>query len=138
MSAEILMKLCKAIEYVQYVKEETLPSTLKLTNLLTQNDGSCLGVFGGASGRYLIEEYRQGSAGNMPGCHVTDVVVAFWNALETGDESKAMEIYKALSPLYFFERQLSGCYKKVLYRSGVIDCLLKRNGKMPLDDISST
>ena len=132
------MKLCKAIEYVQYVKEETLPSTLKLTNLLTQNDGSCLGVFGGAGGRYLIEEYRRGSAGNMPGCHVTDVVVAFWNALESGDEAKAMEIYKVLSPLYFFERQLSGCYKEVLYRRGVIDCPLKRNGKMPIDDVSST
>jgi 4-hydroxy-tetrahydrodipicolinate synthase len=120
------------------VKEETVPSTIKLSAILKNNDGACLGVFGGAGGRYLIEEYRRGSAGNMPGCHVTDVVVAFWNALEVGEASKAMKIYQAIAPLYFFEHQLSGCYKEVLYRRGVIDCPLKRNGKMPLDEISST
>jgi dihydrodipicolinate synthase/N-acetylneuraminate lyase len=137
MSAALLLRLCREVEYVTYVKEETVPSTLKLTALLEGNDGSCKGVFGGAGGRFLIEEYRRGSAGNMPGCHVTDVVVAFWDALEAGDEARAMYIYKEMAPLFFFERQLSGCYKEVLYRRGVIDCPLKRNGKMPLDAISS-
>jgi dihydrodipicolinate synthase/N-acetylneuraminate lyase len=137
MPAGLLLKLCREIDYVMYVKEETVPSTIKLTALLAGNDGSCKGVFGGAGGRFLIEEYRRGSAGNMPGCHVTDVVVAFWNALEAGDEAQATYIYKEMAPLFFFERQLSGCYKEVLYRRGVIDCPLKRNGEMPLDEISS-
>ena len=110
---------------------------MKLTAVMDGNDGSCKGVLGGAGGRYLLEEYRRGSAGNMPGCHVTDVVVAFWNALEAGDEARAMYIYKEMAPLFFFEHQLSGCYKEVLYRRGVIDCPLKRNGRTPLDEISS-
>jgi len=137
MSADFLLKLCREIEHVLYVKEETTPSTIKLTAVVEANDGSCKGFFGGAGGRYLIEEYRRGSDGNMPGCHVTDVVVAFWNALESGDEERAIYIYKEMAPLFFFEHQLSGCYKEVLYRRGVIDCPIKRNGKMPLDDISS-
>jgi len=137
MSAEFLINLCREIEHVEYIKEETIPTTIKLTAVLKENDGSCKGVFGGAGGRYLIEEYRRGSSGNMPGCHVTDVVVAFWNALEVSDEKRAMYIYKEMAPLFFFEHQLSGCYKEVLYRRGVIDCPLKRNGTMPLDDISS-
>ncbi len=137
MSADFLLKLCREIEHVLYVKEETTPSTIKLTAVVEANDGSCKGFFGGAGGRYLIEEYRRGSDGNMPGCHVTDVVVAFWNALESGDEERAIYIYKEMAPLFFFEHQLSGCYKEVLYRRGVIDCPTKRNGKMPLDDISS-
>lgn len=137
MTAQLVLELCREIEWVTYVKEETTPSTTKLSALLADNDGSCKGVFGGAGGRYLIEEYRRGSAGNMPGCHVTDVVVAFWNALEGGDEARAMHIYKELAPLFMFEHQLSGCYKEVLYRRGVIECPLKRNGTMPLDDISS-
>jgi 4-hydroxy-tetrahydrodipicolinate synthase len=137
MSSDLLMKLCREVEWVQYVKEETVPSPVKLTSLLAQNDGSCKGVFGGAGGRYLIEEYRRGSAGNMPGCHVTDVVVALWQALEAGDEARARYIYKEMAPLFFFEHQLSGCYKEVLYRRGVIDCPLKRNGAMPLDEIAS-
>jgi dihydrodipicolinate synthase/N-acetylneuraminate lyase len=137
MSPELVLELCREIEGVQYIKEETVPSTMRLSSILKNNDGSCKGVFGGAGGRYMIEEYRRGVSGQMPGCHVTDVMVAFWNALEKGDESHAMRIYKELAPLYFFERQLSGCYKEVLYRRGVIDCPLKRLGAMPLDDIAS-
>lgn len=137
MSPKFVLKLCREIEHVKYIKEETVPSTIRLSSIIQGNDGSCKGVFGGAGGRYLIEEYRRGVGGNMPGCHVTDIVVAFWNALEAGDEKHATYIYKELAPLFFFERQLRGCYKEVLYRRGVIDCPLKRNGAMPLDDVSS-
>ena len=137
MSPAFLLRLCREIEHVTYIKEETVPSTIHLSAILRGNDGVCHGVFGGVGGRYLIEEHRRGVCGNMPGCHVTDVVVAFWNALESGDAERAMYIYKELAPLFFFERQLSGCYKEVLYRRGVIDCPLKRNGPMPLDPISS-
>ena len=137
MSPEFLLKLCREIEHIQYIKEETVPSTIRLSSILEGNDGSCKGVFGGAGGRYLIEEYRRGVDGNMPGCHVTDVVVAFWNALEAGDEEHATYIYKEMAPLFFFERQLRGCYKEVLYRRGVIDCPLKRNGAMLLDEVAS-
>lgn len=137
MTAEFLLKMCREIEYVDYIKEETIPSPVVLQQILDGNQGECKGVMGGAGGRYLIEEYRRGSAGNMPGCHVTDVVVQFWNALEAGDEARAMHIYKEMAPLFFFEHQLPGCYKEVLFRRGVIDCPKKRNGKMPLDDVAS-
>jgi 4-hydroxy-tetrahydrodipicolinate synthase len=137
MSPELVLKLCREIEGVQYIKEETVPSTMRLSAIIKNNDGSCKGVFGGAGGRYMIEEYRRGVSGQMPGCHVTDVMVAFWNALEVGNEKQAMQIYKELAPLYFFERQLSGCYKEVLYRRGIIDCPLKRLGAMPQDEVSS-
>ena len=137
MSAEFLLKLCRDIDLVAYIKEETVPSTIKLTEIVKGNDGAVKGFFGGAGGRYLIEEHRRGSDGNMPGCHVTDVVVALWDALEAGDDSRAMHIYKEMAPLFFFEHQLKGCYKEVLYRRGVIECPLTRNGKMPLDEISS-
>ena len=138
MSPEFMMKMCREIENVQYIKEETVPSTFKLSRIQELNDGSCKGVFGGSGGRYLIEEHRRGSAGNMPGCHVTDVVVALWNALEAKDSARAMHIYKEMGPLFFFEHQLSGSYKEVLKRRGVIDCALKRDGPMPLDETAST
>ncbi len=137
MPADLLLRLCREIEHIDYIKEETTPTTIHLTQIVEGNDGSVKGVMGGAGGRYLIEEYRRGSAGNMPGCHVTDIMVLFWNTLEAGDEAQAIYIYKELAPLYFFEHQLFGCYKEVLYRRGVIDCPLKRNGAMPLDEIGS-
>jgi 4-hydroxy-tetrahydrodipicolinate synthase len=137
MSAEFLSRMCDEIEYVEYVKEETLPSTIAHTRLAEINSGSCKGIMGGAGGRYLIEEYRRGTCGQMPGCHVTDVVVELWNALEAGDETRTMHVYKEISPLFHFENQLPGCYKEVLKRRGVIASAYKRNGPMPLDDISS-
>ncbi len=137
MSSNFLLRLCREIEHVSYIKEETIPSTTRLTEIVEGNDGSVKGFFGGSGGRYLIEEYLRKTDGNMPGCHVTDVVVAFWNALENGDDARAQHIYKEMAPLFFFESQLSGCYKEVLKRRGVIDCAKKRNGDMPLDAIAS-
>ncbi len=137
MSSSFMLRLCRDIEHVEYIKEETVPSTFKLTQIREGDDGSCKGVFGGAGGRYLIEEHRRGSSGNMPGCHVTDVVVALWEALEAGDQARAMHIYKEMAPLFHFEHQLPGSYKEVLKRRGVIDCALKRGGRMPLDEVAS-
>jgi len=137
MSARVLMRLCREIPEVCYIKEETVPSTVKLSQLETENDGSCKGVFGGSGGRFLIEEHLRGSAGNMPGCHVTDVVVAFWKALESGESARALHIYKELSPLFFFEQPMPGLYKEVLKRRGVISCAGRRNGKTVLDALGS-
>ena len=137
MSVELMLRMCREIEHVKYIKEETAPSTLKTTAILKRGGGVSKGVFGGAGGRYLIEEHRRGCAGQMPGCHVTDVVVALWNALEHGEPARAMHIYKEMAPLFFFETQLSGCYKEVLHRRGVIACPLKRNGAMPMDEVAS-
>lgn len=138
MSAEFLSRMCDEIEYVDYVKEETPPSTIALTKLLEVNGGSCRGIMGGAGGRYLIEEYRRGTCGQMPGCHVTDVVVQLWDALEAGDRERTTHVYKEMSPLFHFEHQLPGCYKEVLKRRGVIASAYRRNGQMPLDEVSST
>ena len=137
LSAEFMLKMCREIEHVDYIKEETVPSTVMLTQIVDNNDGFVKGFFGGSGGRYLIEEFRRGVDGNMPGCHVTDIVVALWKALESEDAERAMYIYKEMAPLFFFEHQLPGCYKEVLFRRGIIDCPLKRNGRMPLDEISS-
>lgn len=137
MPVELLGRLCREIEYVKYLKEEASPTTFKMTAVLKAAQGTCKGIFGGAGGRYLIEEHRRGCAGQMPGCHVTDVVVALWNALEQKDAARAMHIYKEMAPLFFFETQLGGCYKEVLFRRGVIACPLKRNGAMPMDATAS-
>ena len=138
MSPEFLNRLCNEIENVSYIKEEVPPSTLNTSRIIKLNSGSCKGVMGGAGGRYLIEEYRRGTCGNMPGCHVTDVMVAFWKALDSNMEGNAMQIYRDLAPLYFFETQLPGVYNEILHRRGVIECPAHRNGIVPIDKISSS
>jgi dihydrodipicolinate synthase/N-acetylneuraminate lyase len=136
MAPEFLIRLCREIEHVKYIKEESASSTFKMTAVLEGGKGVCKGVFGGAGGRYLLDEHQRGCSGQMPGCHVTDVVVALWNALEKGDDATAMHIYKEMAPLFFFENQIS-TYKEVLYRRGVISCPLRRNGAVRLDEFAT-
>ena len=44
MPAELMLKPCRKIEHVKYVKEETTPSTLKTTATLKGGTGVCRGV----------------------------------------------------------------------------------------------
>ena len=39
----------------------------------------------------------------MPGCHVTDIVVQLWNALEVGDLEEAKRGYRLMAPLFALE-----------------------------------
>lgn len=76
----------------------------------------------------MLLEYPRGVAGQMPGCHVTDVMVRFWNALEANDWAEAKRLYGLLSPLYAIETQCHGAiYKEVLRRRGVIQSARSRN-----------
>lgn len=128
MSAATLARLVKEIEYVDYIKEETLPATHKLSQVTALAGPKLQGVFGGAGCRWLLLEYRRGSAGNMPGCHVTDVCVKLWNALEAGDWPQAKHIYGLLAPLFAIENQCPGAiYKEVLVMRGVIKSAYGRN-----------
>ncbi len=90
-----LARLVDEVEHVEYIKEETFP----VTHMVTQVQEACgpklKGVFGGAGGRYLLLEHPRGVAGQMPGCHLTDVVVGLWNALEAGDREEAKRIFNA-------------------------------------------
>lgn len=136
LSVKSLGRLVREIERVEYVKEETFPATHKLTQLRELAGARLKGVFGGAGGRYLLLEHPRGSAGNMPGCHVTDVIVRLWDALEAGRRDEAKRIYGLLAPLYAIEAQYPGIiYKQVLRRRGVIRCARVRNAPTrPLDE----
>lgn len=128
LSVPTLVRLVREVERVEYVKEETMPTTHKITQLIEQAGPKLKGVFGGAGGRFLLLEHPRGCAGQMPGCHVTDVVVRLWNALETGNLLEAKRVYGLLAPLFAIETLYPGTiYKEVLRRRGVIRYAGSRN-----------
>ncbi len=128
MSAALLARIVREAPGADYIKEETLPVTHKITALMEAGLPNLKGVFGGSGGRYMLLEYPRGVAGQMPGCHVTDVMVKFWDALERGDLPEAKRIYGLLAPLYAIEIQCPGAiYKEVLRRRGVIRSARSRN-----------
>jgi 4-hydroxy-tetrahydrodipicolinate synthase len=52
-------------------------------------------IFEGSGGSMLVENFRRGISGTMPGTDLLDAIIALWRALEAGEENK---IY-AMSPL---------------------------------------
>lgn len=135
MSSETVARMCRELEHVDYIKEETLPEPRMISATLAAADGACKGVFGGQGGIYLLDEYRRGSTGNMPACQATDVQVAIWNKLEAGDEAGARRLFNQLLPLINFERMHGvAVYKEVLHRRGIFNTTLSRGPKY-LDDL---
>ncbi len=127
MSSELLARMCKELEWVQYLKEETLPEP--------RAGDACKGVFGGQGGVYLIDEFNRGSHGNMPGCQSTDVHVAIWEKLEAGDQAGARKLYNQLLPLINFERMHGvATYKAVLKRRGIFATTVSRAPGKFLDE----
>lgn len=120
LSVQAMARIVHEVEHVEYIKEETFPVTHKLTQVLEAAGPELKGVFGGAGGRYLLLEHPRGVAGQMPGCHVTDVVVRLWDALEAGHLREAKRVYGLLAPLYALEMVKGTRYPEVLRRRGVI------------------
>lgn len=121
MSAALLGQLAREIEHVNYVKEEVPPVTHSVSADIAACGDSVEGVFGGAAGRFMLDEMARGAAGTMPACDVPGAHAAVWNAWQAGDASGAREAFNRLLPLLNFE-MLHGVrgYKEVLRRRGVI------------------
>lgn len=135
MSAELMARMCRELDGVQYIKEETLPEPRQISRTIAVAGDACRGVFGGQGGIYLLDEYRRGAVGNMPACQATDVHVAIWNKLEAGDQPGARTLLNQLMPLINFERLHGvGAYKEVLYRRGIFATPLCRDPGRELDD----
>jgi len=127
MSAEFVARLVREVEHLDYVKEETLPPGPTMTAIQALAGESCKGIMGGHGCAYLLEEYRRGACGNMPGCHATDALAALWNLLELGEEEEARSVFKRLLPLFNIERLYGmAVYKYVLHRRGVIASTFRR------------
>lgn len=121
MSGEFIASLIRDIEHVSYVKEEAAPSGHSITAVIEAVGDECLGVFGGAHGKWMIPEMRRGAVGFIPAAQTTEVYVAIWDAFQNGDEAKAREIFALMSPLLDL-LSLVGLRlcKDVLVRRGVI------------------
>jgi dihydrodipicolinate synthase/N-acetylneuraminate lyase len=50
-------------------------------------------IFEGSGGVFLIDSYRRGIVGTMPGMDLLDGIVKLWQALAIGDEETAYRIY---------------------------------------------
>jgi len=99
MDTAFLRSLLEEIEFVSYIKEESHPSAHQISAVIEKVGNSCLGVFGGAHGRWMLSELHRGANGFMPAVEMIDIHVQVWNSYQSGDEAGARKIFNQLLPL---------------------------------------
>jgi 4-hydroxy-tetrahydrodipicolinate synthase len=78
-----------------YFKPEASPLGPNLSKLRDSSGGKAR-IFEGSGGINLVDCYRRGIIGTMPGTDLLDGIVALWQALESGDEA---QIYRLSLPI---------------------------------------
>jgi len=73
-------------------KPEAAPIGPNLSALRDRTDGQAR-VFEGSGGILLVDSFRRGIVGTMPGVDLLDGIVALWRALKAGDDDAVYRIY---------------------------------------------
>ena len=88
-----------------YFKPETPPLGPRLTELLDATGGKAR-VFEGSGGIALVDGFRRGIVGTMPGADLVEAIVALWSALVRKDDAAAYRIWLPLAALVSLEHNL--------------------------------
>jgi 4-hydroxy-tetrahydrodipicolinate synthase len=105
MSIELQARILDEFGGHVYFKPEATPIGPRLTALREATAGRAR-VFEGSGGIALVDSYRRGIVGTMPGAEIVDAIVALWKALETGDERLAYELSLPISSLVALQTSL--------------------------------
>lgn len=95
-------------------------------------------IFDGSGGALLIDAYRRGITGTMPGTDLLDGIVALWSALQAGDEERAYELYFPVCAIVNLQLQagLDGFLaieKYLLVKRGIFESARRRQPQWELD-----
>ena len=85
-------------------KPEASPNGPTLSALRDATGGRAT-MFEGSGGIFLIDSFRRGIAGTMPGMDLLDGVVAVWRALQRGDEETAYRVWYPLAGIVSLQLQ---------------------------------
>ena len=102
-------------------KPEATP-TGPLLSQLREATGGRARVFEGSGGIGLVDNFRRGVAGTMPGADLIEPLVALWQALEAGNDQRAYEISLPLSSLVALQHNLDAFLaieKYLLVKQGI-------------------
>jgi dihydrodipicolinate synthase/N-acetylneuraminate lyase len=109
-------------------KPEANPIGPKLSELRTATGGRAR-VFEGTGGIALVDSFRRGIVGTMPGADLIRGLVPLWRALVAGDTAKADRIHGPLAALISMQTSLDAFLaveKHLLVRQGIFKNALVR------------
>jgi 4-hydroxy-tetrahydrodipicolinate synthase len=109
-------------------KPEAVPIGAKLSELQDATNGAAR-VFDGSGGISLVDSYRRGIVGTMPGAEICWAIVALWDALEADDVVRVGAINGPLNALVSLQTNLDAFIaveKHLLHEQGVFPNTLMR------------
>ncbi len=111
-------------------KPEAAPLGPNLS-MLRDATGGRAKIFEGSGGISLVDSYRRGISGTMPGCDVLDGIVALWKALEEKDEEKIYALFFPICAIISIQSQpgLDGFLaieKYILRKKGIFKSTKRR------------
>ncbi|MBY8829539.1 dihydrodipicolinate synthase family protein [Hephaestia mangrovi] len=134
LSMDAVAALARDVDAIRYVKEEAQPSGQRITGVMSRAGDALDAVFGGAGGRYVIDELVRGAQGTMPACEITEVHVRMLRSFASGEVAMARDLFERTLPLLsvqaVFRWRLT---KEVLRRRGLIDSVYTRAPGPELD-----
>lgn len=102
-------------------KPEATPIGPRLSALRDATDGKAP-IFEGTGGIALVDSYRRGIVGTMPGADLIRGIVALYQALESGDERRIYELSLPISAIVAAQHSLDAFLaieKHLLVRQGI-------------------
>ncbi|MCX5661682.1 MAG: dihydrodipicolinate synthase family protein [Planctomycetota bacterium] len=102
-------------------KPEANPIGPRLSDLRDATGGKAR-VFEGTGGIALVDSYRRGVVGTMPGAEIIFALVALWRALEAGDEKRIYQLSFPISSLIAVQTSLDAFLaveKYLLVKQGI-------------------
>ncbi len=111
-----------------YFKPEAAPIGPRLSALRDVTEGKAR-VFEGTGGIALVDSFRRGIVGTMPGADLIRAVVALWRALREGDETRVYRISQPLCALVSLQNSLDAFLaieKYLLVKQGIFKNALVR------------
>lgn len=111
-------------------KPEASPIGPNLSALRDASRGKAR-IFEGSGGILLIDSYRRGIAGTMPGVDLLDGIAAIWKALQNGDNELAYRVYFPVCAIVALQLQagLDGFLaieKYILHQRGIFPNQIRR------------
>lgn len=127
LSAEEVAAVVAAAPEIAWVKEENMPCGQRISVILANRPAHLQGVFGGAGGRYIVDELSRGAIGTMPAAELPEAHVALMAAHAKGDEDGVRTMYETMLPLLMMQAVFRwDLTKEVLRRRGLIDSAFVR------------
>jgi 4-hydroxy-tetrahydrodipicolinate synthase len=135
---DVLLRLCREVPSVRYIKVEDTAPNPKIT-ALRQALGDEVTLVCGSGGLLMLDAYERGAVGCISGAATADLMHEVDQAWRMGDRAEADRLYRRALPLIQFQCQSTELFiaseKRILRRRGLIEHDAVRQPGYHLDEL---